>query len=104
HACLAGDLPADDVVRVEITDDPAAAVKEDERGKDALTGSIESEANRPRGTVGLEIANVTKRRHGRTEGGTRVAVLLASFRRRDPVHRRKAEASEVVDGAARLWV
>ena len=40
EAGLVGDLPADDVIAVEIADHPAAAVVEDERGRGPFFGAV----------------------------------------------------------------
>lgn len=48
NICLRCDLTADDIVRVEIPDHPAAAVKEDERREHAIGGSVQAQRNRSR--------------------------------------------------------
>ena len=75
RVCLHRDLPADNIVRVEIADDPAAAVKVDERGQHAFGRAVQPQGNCARRSSSREIANLKEIWSRRAQRRAYVAVL-----------------------------
>jgi hypothetical protein len=78
---LGRDLPALDVVRVEVADDPAAAVEIDEHRKRRAGrhtgGSVDPQRDRPAGPVGGEVFDRADLRRCRRRGRTGLAEQLS---------------------------
>ena len=95
-----GDLTADHIMRVQIAHDPAATVKEDEGGEDALSGTIQSD----RHAAGVKVVNMPKVRRRGPKCGAGFAVLSPGLSCRNLIDGRCPEAGQVLDDCARLRV
>jgi hypothetical protein len=68
-ASLDGELAADGIVRVQVSKNPSPAMKVDQRRQYAVGGSIQSQRNRPRRSLCIEIADDGQRRRRRSKRG-----------------------------------
>ena len=101
---VACNLTAHDVVCIEISNHPAAAMKEHEGRQDAHRWSVDTQRNRPVFAVCLQVANVWKVWSRRPQRRARLAILPACFRRRQLVDWRKTKTCEVLHNLACLRI
>src|SRR5437867_4151193 len=102
------ELSAEHVVRLDVADDPAAAVEEDERGQHRRRRhtfrTIETHGDRSRRTAGRQILHRSDLRRRRRGCGARVAEHLARVLRRELMVGRAPRLDDEVNDGLRLRI